>query len=81
MFKKSNELEPNSYCEQCKGTCYDEDQFKRQKNVLEKFGTIPNRCVDEDHPYGCICPYKPRKTDPAEELFKTLNWALFVGQH
>ncbi len=47
-------------CHQCKGTCFDKDQSKRQANARKFFAgkPIPNACVDSEID-GCKCPFQP----------------------
>lgn len=49
----------NKTCEQCKGSCWNSDQSKRQAKVRATFGTpLPNKCVDGELD-GPKCPYRP----------------------
>ena len=47
----------NSYCEKCKGACWNkENNSKTQHAAYNMFGIIPNNCVNGED--GAIhCPY------------------------
>lgn len=48
----------NEYCEQCKGQCWKgvHNNAETQKAAMEKFGIIPNNCVNGET--GTVyCPY------------------------
>lgn len=46
------------YCEQCKGSCWKgkSNNADTQKAAQEKFGIIPNNCVNGQDNYA-YCPY------------------------
>lgn len=47
----------NSYCEKCKGTCWDpNDNSATQEKARKKFGTTPNNCVNSSDG-NSRCPY------------------------
>ena len=44
-------------CEQCKGTCWKgKDNAATQAAALQKFGVIPNKCVNPEQGKA-LCPY------------------------
>lgn len=45
-------------CNKCKGACWDSNSAKRQENAIQKFGVIPNACVDSQVD-GPKCPFRP----------------------
>jgi hypothetical protein len=45
-------------CRICKGQCWDsKSQVQTQKNAFEKFGYIPNNCVNDSLGSKVHCPY------------------------
>lgn len=45
------------FCSICKGSCWQEDNAATQAVAKEKFGIIPNNCVNEQDGMS-RCPYK-----------------------
>lgn len=52
--------ETSTICMQCKGSCWNpSSQSATQKAVLEKYGLIANKCVNNNN--GAVnCPYANR---------------------
>lgn len=48
-----------TYCSKCKGECWDKkDNNQTIRNAREKFGVVPNRCVNGSRGFAEVhCPY------------------------
>lgn len=54
--KTNNLNEKNLFCQKCKGRLYVRDSKIRQKATLQKFGKVPNPCVDDNNGRS-RCPF------------------------